>query len=73
MSLAALAPELTALFADAGFTADGIAAHLGPDATEALHRGEPAAVRYAAADDSTLSRLIRVFVLRDAVPATELA
>ncbi|WP_460490900.1 DUF7059 domain-containing protein, partial [Corynebacterium nasicanis] len=40
---------------------------------EALHRGEPAAVRYAAGDDSVLSRLIRVFVLRDAVPATELA
>ncbi|MDO5511977.1 class I SAM-dependent methyltransferase [Corynebacterium sp.] len=73
MSLAALAPELTSLFAAEGFTADGIAAHLGPDATDALHRGEPAAVRYAASDSSRLSRLIRVFVLRDAVPATELA
>ena len=73
MSLAALAPELIALFREAGFTADGIAAHLGPDASEAMHRGEPAAVRYAAADDSRLSRLIRFFVLRDPLPATGLA
>ncbi len=73
MSLAALAPELITLFREAGFTADGIAAHLGPNATEAMHRGEPAAVRYVASDDSLLSRLIRFFVLRDALPATALA
>lgn len=71
--LSALAPELTALFHTAGFTAGGIAGHLGPSYTEAMHRGEPAAVRYATSDGSTLSRLIRVFILRDPVPATELA
>lgn len=68
-----LAPELTAFFDAAGFTAGGVAGHLGPDHTEAMHRGEPAAVRYATDDGSTLSRLIRVFILRDALPATELA
>ena len=72
-ALPALAPELTAFFRQAGFTADGIAAHLGPDATEALHRGEPATVRYATGDGSLLSRLIRFFVLRDPLPATALA
>ena len=55
-ALTDLAPELTRIFAGAGFTADGIAAHLGPDSTEALHRGEPAAVRHAAAGRSRLSR-----------------
>ena len=39
MSLAALAPELTALFADAGFTADGIAAHLGAGRRALRRRG----------------------------------
>ncbi|QGU04786.1 N5-glutamine methyltransferase family protein [Corynebacterium comes] len=71
--LTVLAPELTALFDAAGLTAAGVAGHLGPDFTEAMHRGEPAAVRYVTSDGSTLSRLIRVFILRDAVPATELA
>lgn len=71
--LAELAPELTRILAAAGFTADGIAAHLGPAYTEALHRGEPAAVRYAADGRSRLSRLIRLFILRDPVPATEVA
>lgn len=68
-----LAPELTAYLEATGFTAGGLAGHLGPEYTDAMHRGEPAAVRYAASDGSTLSRLIRVFILRDALPATELA
>ncbi len=71
--LSELAPELTRIFAAAGFTADGIAAHLGPAYTEALHRGEPAAVRYAASGRTRLSRLIRLFILRDPAPATEVA
>ncbi len=72
-ALTDLAPELTRIFAGAGFTADGIAAHLGPDITEALHRGEPAAVRHAASGRSRLSRLIRMFILRDPTPATGVA
>ncbi|WP_328700605.1 class I SAM-dependent methyltransferase [Corynebacterium wankanglinii] len=59
-----LAQELTA----AGFTADGVAAHLGPEATEAMYRREPGVVLAACADDSRLSALIRFFVLRR--PAT---
>lgn len=71
--LAELVPELTRILAAAGFTASGIAAHLGPSYADALHRGEPAAVRYAAAGCSRLARLIRLFILRDATPATEVA
>ena len=68
-----LAPELTEFFGKAGFTAGGIAGHLGPEYADAMHRGEPAAVRYATSDGSTLSRLIRVFILHDPLPATGLA
>ena len=60
----ALAKELDA----AGFSADGIAAHLGPEATEALYRREPGVVLAVCSDDARLSRLIRFFVLRR--PAT---
>lgn len=65
-------PELTAELAEtlreAGFTADGIAAHLGPEATEALYRREPGVVLDACSDGSRLSALIRFFILRR--PAT---
>lgn len=60
----ALTEELVA----AGFTAEGIAAHLGPEATEALYRHEPGVVLAACADGSRLSALIKFFVLRR--PAT---
>ena len=63
MNPADIARELTRELERAGFTADTIAAHLGPDATEALHRGEPGAV-LEACDDSVLSGLIRFFLLR---------
>lgn len=68
-----LAPELIELFEQAGFTADGIAGHLGPECYEAMHRGEPAAVAIGAAGDSQLDQLIRLFILHEEVPATELA
>lgn len=71
--LADIAGELTALFAREGFTADGIAGHLGPEFTEALHRGEPAPVALGARGDSTLDKLIRLFILHEPVPATELS
>ena len=65
-------PELARTLADelsrAGFTADGIAAHLGPEATEAMYRREPGVVLAATADGSRLSALIRFFILRR--PAT---
>lgn len=66
---AALAPRLR----DLGFTADGVALHLGPSATDALHRGEPGAVRRRVSDFSPLSTVIRFFLLRDALPGSALA
>lgn len=68
----AVARELTREFEEAGFTADSIAAHLGPDATEALYRGEPGTV-LEACDDSRLSGLIRFFLVRQPMTAEELA
>ncbi|MBC3185411.1 class I SAM-dependent methyltransferase [Corynebacterium sp. zg-331] len=59
---------LVPLLRDAQFTAAGIRRHLGPEATGALHRGEPAAVRRATLDDSRLSFLVRFFLLHDELP-----
>lgn len=67
-----IARELTRELREAGLTADSIAAHLGPDATDALYRGEPGAV-LAACDGSRLSDLIRFFLLRQPFTPTELA
>ena len=68
-----LAPELVDVFEDAGFNTHGIAAHLGPQATEALYRGEPAAVEVATGNGSQMDLLIRLFLLHEPMPATELA
>ncbi|QPK82497.1 class I SAM-dependent methyltransferase [Corynebacterium qintianiae] len=68
-----IAAELAAALARASFTADGVAAHLGPDATEALYRGEPGVVRHACGDSSRLSGLIRFFLLREPVGVDTLA
>lgn len=65
--LTAAAAELGAVFEELGFTADSITLHLGPAATDALHRGEPGAVRRRVRDASPLSILIRWFILRDTV------
>ncbi|KQB85428.1 DUF7059 domain-containing protein [Corynebacterium oculi] len=59
---------LVALLRDSQFTASGIRRHLGAPATDALYRGEPAAVRRAALDDSRLSFLVRFFLLHDTLP-----
>lgn len=68
------ARELAAALHDAGCTADGIAAHLGPAATAALYRGEPGVVLEACRNsgDSELSQLIRVFLVRVPTPRAEL-
>lgn len=68
-AVTALAGELRA----AGFTTEAISAHLGPDATEALYRGEPGVVFTACADGSRLSGLIRFFLLREAWTGQDLA
>ncbi|OFK26913.1 rRNA methyltransferase [Corynebacterium sp. HMSC062E11] len=71
--IADVAEELAHVFAEAGLSADGIAGHLGPEYTEALHRGEPAAVALGASGDSRLDHLIRIFLLHEHVPATLLS
>ena len=64
---------LAAVFADASFTADGIAAHLGPDVTEALYRGEPGAVLVATRAGGQLDGLIRTLLVRRPATGEELA
>lgn len=56
--------ELARVLATEGFTAEGVAGHLGPQVTEALYRGEPGVVSHATRDGSVLSGLIRFFILR---------
>ncbi|OEY03742.1 rRNA methyltransferase [Corynebacterium sp. BCW_4722] len=75
-----LSPELPSVagllaeaLSQAGFTAGGIAAHLGPEATEALYRREPGVVLDACGDSSQLSALIRFFLLRRPATAEQLA
>ena len=67
-----IARDLVREFTSAGLTSDSIAAHLGPDAMEALFRGEPGAV-LEACDDSRLSGLIRFFLVREKMTAEELS
>lgn len=59
------------VFTAHGFTSDAIAVHLGPHATDALYRGEPAAVRRRLGDATALSRLISFFILRDPLPRAQ--
>lgn len=73
LPVAAVTAELGEFLSSHGFTADGIAGHLGPEYTEALHRGEPAAVALGAAGDTTLDALIRLFILHEAVAPTQLS
>src|SRR5690625_6701307 len=68
-----LAPELVDVFEKAGFNTHGIAAHLGPQATEALYRGESAAVEVATGRGNQMDFLIRLFLLLEPMQDTELA
>src|SRR5699024_1886907 len=68
-----LAPALVEVIEKAGSNAHSIAAHLGPQATEALYRGEPAAVEVATGRGTQRDLLIRLFLLHEPMPATELA
>lgn len=67
------AAALGDIFKAHSFTTDGVATHLGPAATAAMHRGEPAAVRRRVVDGTALSRLIRLFILRDPQPQPQVA
>src|SRR5699024_12099840 len=64
-ALPIFAQELVTVFDKAGFNSHGIAAHLDPQATEALYRGEPAAVEVATAHGSQMDLLIRLFLLHE--------
>ncbi|MCP1387223.1 class I SAM-dependent methyltransferase [Corynebacterium sp. TA-R-1] len=70
---AALMRDLATVLHEAQFTADGVAAHLGPDATDALYRGEPGVVLAATRGGTQLDGLIRFFLLRRPVSGEELA
>ncbi|GAA1168159.1 Release factor glutamine methyltransferase [Corynebacterium glaucum] len=65
--------DLVDILTAANFTADGIAAHLGPDATEALYRGEPGVVLAATHAGTQLDGLIRFFLLRRPLPGDQVA
>ena len=69
---ASLLRELADVLSAASFTADGIAAHLGPDATDALYRGEPGVVLHATRGGSQLDQLIRFFLLRRPFPPEQI-
>ena len=69
--LTTVAAAVGAAFRRHEFHADAVAAHLGPAAADAVHRGEPAAVRAATRDGSVFSRLIRFFLLRDPASVEE--
>ncbi|GAB3941500.1 methyltransferase [Corynebacterium tapiri] len=66
------ARQIVQRFRDAGLTVDGLHEHLGPAATAALYRGEPAAVRRVLGT-SVIDDLIRAFILRDPVDPAQLA
>ncbi|APT92397.1 rRNA methyltransferase [Corynebacterium phocae] len=70
---AQVAEDLVAVFKEVGYTADGLAGHLGPEYTEALYRGEPAPVVMATRGGSSLDLVIRAFVLHDPVSLEDLA
>ena len=69
--LTAVARDMKKVFREIAYTTSGIADLLGPDYTQAMHAGQPAAVRYHldSLPTSDLSFAIRAFVLRDPVSA----
>lgn len=71
--LGELAAELAREFARVGFHSDGIAGHIGPEALDALYRGEPAAVFNATKQGEVLDILIRAFILHEPTSAETLA
>lgn len=70
----AAATRVRAAFLDAGFTADGLLAMLGPSAYAALGRGEPVPARRALQDrHDPGAELARLFVLGDPVTREDAA
>jgi hypothetical protein len=65
-----LPQRLRAALIDAGFTYDGVAAVLGPQAHDALMRNETTPGRRRTTGGSRIETLIRLFLLQTPVPAT---
>lgn len=72
--LTAIARDMKKVFRKIGYTTSGIADLLGPEYTQAMHAGQPAAVRYHldSLPESDLSFALRTFVLRDEVRVDKL-
>ncbi|MET1075784.1 MAG: class I SAM-dependent methyltransferase, partial [Umezawaea sp.] len=70
-----LSPDLTARLRDAfltaGYDTDGVLSALGPQAQAALTRGEPEPARRATQDAGALGTMIRLFLLGDAEPESD--
>lgn len=74
---AALLPEVAGHLADplrrAGFTVDGVAEALGPEAGAALDRREPEPAARTVGGKGALATLVRLFLLGEARPAEDVA
>ena len=70
-ALTSAATQLVELFRSHNFTASAIAHRLGTGPHAALFRGEPAAVRRVASDDTAFDFFVRSFLLHDTAPASE--
>ena len=70
-SLTGLSPALAEAFRRHGYTVAGIEDALGPAAVEALGRSDAAYVRRSARDAGAVGALLRLFVLGDALPRSE--
>lgn len=63
-----LCARLRSAFRTAGYTTDGVLSVLGPEAHDALGRGEPEPAHQASLDAGALGTLIRVFLLGSTEP-----
>ena len=70
-ALTSAATQLVELFRSHNFTVSAIAHRLGTGPHAALFRGEPAAVRRVASDDTAFDFFVRSFLLHDTAPASE--
>lgn len=72
-TLADLAPALATAFREHDYTVDGLEQALGPEAVSALARSDAATVRRRARDAGAVGALVRLFVLGDPLPRSEVA
>lgn len=69
--LAELAPALAEAFREHGYTVSGLEESLGPEAVSALARSDAASVRRHARAAGAAGVLVRLFILGDALPESE--